>query len=103
MLSLRSIIGFSFLILAASTTALCGGYMEREAQATLQQEVGSMLASIADSMADKINGDMRHRASQALLLTQFGTLTSPDSALQTKSCRWTPPPPGLASPMPRAR
>ncbi|MQP67778.1 diguanylate cyclase [Niveispirillum sp. SYP-B3756] len=83
MLSLRSIIGLSFLILTATTTTLCGAYMEGEAQTTLRREVGSMLASIADGMADKINGDMRHRASQALLLTQFGGLTDPVHAQRT--------------------
>jgi diguanylate cyclase (GGDEF)-like protein len=83
MLSLRSIIGLSFLTLASTAALLCGGYIEQEAQATLRREVGSMLASIADSMADKINGDMRHRASQALLLTQFGTLDNPTRAQST--------------------
>jgi diguanylate cyclase (GGDEF)-like protein len=83
MISLRSIIGLSFLTLAGVATLLSSGYIEREAQVTLQREVGSMLASIADSMADKINGDMRHRASQALLLTQFGSLSDPARAQRT--------------------
>lgn len=79
-LSLRNLLGVTIGTIVALLAVLHGNLTGRQAEAVLNQEVGTSLSGIAEGLSARLNGDMQARAALAQVLSQVQALEDPATA-----------------------